>query len=146
ATPNVAPNAAATPNATPTPTQPTPTTAAPPTTAPPTAAAPTTSEPSAAPAARPARPPSAAPAKRDTVRAGMRQLEFAPARIEVTAGTTVVWTNNAPVQHSVVADNGSFDSGLIDPGKRFAHTFTKAGTYTFHCTPHPFMKGVVVVR
>ena len=105
----------------------------------------TNAAPNAAPNARTAAP-RPAPARRDTVRATMRQLEFAPARIEVAAGTTVIWTNNAPLQHSVVADNGSFDSGLIDPGKRYAHTFTTPGTYTFHCTPHPFMKGVVVVR
>ncbi|AHG89356.1 blue (type 1) copper domain protein [Gemmatirosa kalamazoonensis] len=108
----------------------------------PAAAAPTPTAPRTTP-----RPTSAAaPARRDTVRATMRQLEFAPTRIEVAAGTTVIWTNNAPLQHSIVADNGSFDSGLIDPGKRYARTFTKPGTYTFHCTPHPFMKGVVVVR
>jgi plastocyanin len=122
--------------ATPTPAAPAPTSAAPTTT--PTAAAPRPSRPAASSAA--------APARRDTVRANMRQLEFAPTRIEIAAGTTVVWTNNAPLQHSVVADNGGFDSGLIDPGKRYAHTFTKPGTYTFHCLPHPFMKGVVVVR
>jgi plastocyanin len=110
----------------------------------PTAAAPSSA---AAPrASRPAASTAAAPARRDTVRASMKQLEFAPTRIEVAAGTTVIWTNNAPLQHSVVADNGSFDSGLIDPGKRYAHTFTKPGTYTFHCLPHPFMKGVVVVK
>ena len=131
--------------ATPAPTTPAPTTPAPATATPrPNASAPATS---AAPAAsRPSRPASPAPVKRDTVRASMRQLEYAPAHIEVAAGTTVVWTNNAPLQHSIVADNGSFDSGLIDPGKRYSHTFTKPGTYTFHCLPHPFMKGVVVVK
>jgi plastocyanin len=76
----------------------------------------------------------------------MKQLQFEPTRIEVPLGGTVVWTNDAPLQHSVVADNGSFDSGLIDPGKRWSHTFTKPGTYAFHCMPHPFMKGVVVVK
>jgi plastocyanin len=88
----------------------------------------------------------AATARHDTVRTRMRQIQFAPARIDVQAGTTVVWLNDDPLQHSVVADGGGFDSGLIDPGKRWAHTFTKPGTYTFHCTPHPFMKGIVVVH
>ena len=39
-----------------------------------------------------------------------------------------------------------FDSGLIDAGKQWSYTFTRAGSFAFHCTPHPFMKGVVVVR
>jgi plastocyanin len=61
-------------------------------------------------------------------------------------GTTVVWTNNAPLAHTVTADHGSYDSGLIDVGKRWSYTFSRAGTYEFHCTPHPFMTGVVVVK
>jgi plastocyanin len=82
----------------------------------------------------------------DTVRAGMQQLSYTPAEIEVKVGTTVVWTNDAPLAHTVTADDSSFDSGLIDAGRRWSYTFTRAGRFPFHCTPHPFMKGVVVVR
>jgi len=90
--------------------------------------------------------PAAGTAAGDTVRVAMRQLAYEPARIEVTAGTTVVWTNDAPLPHTVTADDGSFDSGVIDVGKRWARTFDRPGTYAVHCTPHPFMKAVVVVR
>lgn len=79
-------------------------------------------------------------------RAGMRNLAFAPGTIEITAGTTVEWTNNDPLQHSVTADNGSFNSGLISTNGKWRHTFTQPGTFTYHCTPHPFMKGTVIVR
>ncbi|MBX6365954.1 MAG: cupredoxin family copper-binding protein [Gemmatimonadetes bacterium] len=79
-------------------------------------------------------------------RATISNLAFGPARLQVAAGTTIVWTNRDPVPHSVTADDGSFDSGVIEPGKTWRHTFTRPGTYNFHCTPHPFMKGVVVVR
>jgi plastocyanin len=58
----------------------------------------------------------------------------------------VEWTNHDPLAHSVVADDGSFDSGLIQSGGTWRHTFTTPGTYTWHCTPHPFMKGTVVVK
>ena len=78
--------------------------------------------------------------------AGMRNLAFVPGTIEVTAGTTVEWTNNDPLSHSVTADDGSFASGLIGSGHKWRHTFTTPGTYTYHCTPHPFMKGTVIVR
>ncbi|HEX6749290.1 MAG TPA: cupredoxin family copper-binding protein [Longimicrobium sp.] len=80
------------------------------------------------------------------VKAGMRNLAFVPARIEIEAGTTVEWTNNDPLQHSVTADDGSFQSGLIGSGNSWRHTFLRPGTYAFHCTPHPFMKGTVVVK
>ncbi|HEU0016335.1 MAG TPA: cupredoxin family copper-binding protein [Longimicrobium sp.] len=78
------------------------------------------------------------------VRAGMRNMAFAPPRLEITAGTTVTWTNNDPLAHTVTS--GGFDSGLIQPGQSWSYTFTTAGTYDYHCTPHPFMKGVVIVR
>lgn len=79
-------------------------------------------------------------------RAGMRNMAFTPARIEIAAGGTVEWTNNDPLAHTVTAADGSFDSGLIQPGGKWSRTFTTPGTYDFNCTPHPFMKGVVIVR
>jgi plastocyanin len=79
-------------------------------------------------------------------RAGMRNMAFTPARIEIAVGGTVEWTNNDPLAHTVTANDRSFDSGLIQPGGKWSHTFTAPGTYDFSCTPHPFMKGVVIVR
>jgi plastocyanin len=79
-------------------------------------------------------------------RAEMRTMTFAPNRIEIVAGTTITWTNNDPLVHSITADDKSWDSGAIEPGQTWSHTFTQPGEYAFHCTPHPFMKGVVVVR
>lgn len=98
-----------------------------------------------APAApSPASPPPAADGP--VTKAGMRNLAFTPARIEVAAGTTVEWTNNDALAHTVTAPDRSFDSGLIQPGGSWRHTFATPGTYDFACTPHPFMKGVVIVR
>ena len=79
-------------------------------------------------------------------RSGMRNMAYAAPRLEVAAGTTVEWTNNDPLAHTVTAADGSFDSGLIQPGATWAYTFTTPGTYDFNCTPHPFMKGVVIVQ
>ena len=76
----------------------------------------------------------------------MRQSAFVPSRLEVAAGATVEWTNRDQVAHSVTADDGSWDSGEIAPGGTWRHTFDAPGTYTIHCTPHPFMTGVIVVR
>ena len=82
----------------------------------------------------------------NATQAEIRAMKFTTDRIEVTAGTTVRWTNNDQLQHTVTATDGSWDSGLINPGGSWTHTFTQPGEYSFHCTPHPFMKGVVVVR
>ena len=81
-----------------------------------------------------------------TATAVIKTLAFQPSRIEVTTGTTVAWTNNDPLEHSVTAIDRSFDSGLIASGASWRHTFTKPGTYQFFCQPHPFMKGVVIVK
>lgn len=76
----------------------------------------------------------------------MKNINYLRPRLEVTVGTTVEWTNRDPLAHTVTAVNGSFNSGLIQPGKTYRHTFTKAGTYSVYCMPHPFMKGTIVVR
>jgi plastocyanin len=82
----------------------------------------------------------------NATRTEIRGMTFGSKRIEVAAGTTIQWTNNDPLVHTVTADDGSWDSGAIEPGKTWAHTFTQPGEYAFHCTPHPFMKAVIIVR
>ena len=60
---------------------------------------------------------------------------------QVLVGDTVVWRNGDGTNHTVTANDGLFDSGYIAPGGTFAHTFTKAGVYPYHCTIHNFMRG-----
>jgi plastocyanin len=93
----------------------------------------------------PTRPAAARPPAR-IARNGMKNVNYLQSRMQITVGTTVVWTNNDPLQHTVTAVDRSFNSGLISPGKTYRHTFNKAGTYRYFCTPHPFMKGTIVVR
>jgi plastocyanin len=81
-----------------------------------------------------------------TVRTGMRNTAYINARIEIVVGSTIIWTNNDAMPHTVTATDKSFDSGMLNAGKTWQHTFTKPGTYNFYCMPHPFMKGVIVVR
>jgi plastocyanin len=83
---------------------------------------------------------------RDTVTAAVQDFLFRPRRLEIRAGATVVWTNNGQLQHTVSAADGSFESGPIEPGQQKSITFTRTGTFPFHCTPHPFMTGLIVVR
>jgi predicted lipoprotein with Yx(FWY)xxD motif/plastocyanin len=68
-----------------------------------------------------------------------------PATTTVAAGTTVSWTNNDSEDHTVTADDNSFDSKNLAPGARFEHTFSSAGSVKYHCTIHPEMTGTVTV-
>ncbi len=71
---------------------------------------------------------------------------YSPQTITITAGSQVTWTNAGSLQHTATADDGSFDSGLVDKGASWSLTFNKPGTYTYHCTPHPWMKATIVVQ
>lgn len=76
----------------------------------------------------------------------IKSFAFAPAAINVAAGTTVTWTNDDSVAHTVTADDSSFNSGNLDPGKSFSHTFTTAGTIAYHCNYHANMHGTITVK
>ena len=82
----------------------------------------------------------------DTLNVSIEDFTFRPGRLEIAPGTTVTWTNRGQVIHTVTADDRSFDSGNIEPGQRRSITFSQAGTFPYRCTPHPFMRGVIVVR
>ncbi len=70
---------------------------------------------------------------------------FSPDTLTVKVGTKVTWTNNESYDHTVASDDGSFDSGNIGQGQSYSFTFTKAGTYSYHCAIHTFMTAKVVV-
>jgi amicyanin len=73
---------------------------------------------------------------------------YSPKTITVKAGTTVTWTNQDSVKHDITSDTESADapkSELLAKGESYSFTFTKPGTYTVHCTPHPYMHGIIVV-
>lgn len=71
---------------------------------------------------------------------------FTPADVTIAAGQSITWTNNGSQAHSATADNaGAFDTGLVQPGDSKSVTFATAGTFTYHCTPHPWMKGTITV-
>jgi plastocyanin len=72
-------------------------------------------------------------------------MAFSPATYTVKAGITVTWTNNDNMIHTVTANDSSFSSGNIPAGGNYSRTFTAAGTYPYHCTIHPGMKGTIVV-
>ena len=72
-------------------------------------------------------------------------FRFNPASLTIHVGDTVTWTNQDSVQHTATANNHSFDTGLLKKGQSASHTFSAAGTFTYFCAVHPYMKGTVVV-
>jgi amicyanin len=69
----------------------------------------------------------------------------APA-LTVASGTTVTWTNNDDIPHTVRAVDGSFHSKAMDTSDSYSFTFTKPGVYSYFCTLHPKMVGKVIVK
>ena len=70
---------------------------------------------------------------------------YEPTEATAKVGQVVKWKNEGAEAHTVTADDGSFDSGSMAPGAEFQFTFSKPGTFTYKCTPHPWATGTVKV-
>jgi plastocyanin len=72
---------------------------------------------------------------------------FTPKSMTVSPGATVTVKNNDSTAHTVTADNKAFDTGPVDAGATKTFTApTKAGSYPYICSIHPFMKATLVVK
>ena len=123
--------------------------------------APAPAEPAPAPAQAAPSPPEAQPladeapgrkrAKPKAIAAAsgsvtIADFTFSPTSITVDVGDTVTWNNNGPTPHSATANDGSFDTGILKKGQSGSHTFNQAGSFSYYCRPHPYMKATVVVQ
>src|SRR4029453_5249197 len=63
----------------------------------------------------------------------------------VPVGGTVTWTNLGAQGHTATSTDGIWDTGTVAPGATAEILFDTPGTYNFVGTPHPWMKGTVVV-
>jgi plastocyanin len=70
---------------------------------------------------------------------------YTPMSVTVTVGDSVTWENVGDQPHTATADDGSWDTDVIDPGDSASIAFDTAGKYTYYCVPHPWMKGTVIV-
>jgi plastocyanin len=70
---------------------------------------------------------------------------YMPAAATVSVGTQITWTNTGAVPHTVTFEDGP-DSGLLESGGTFQHTFETAGTFGYICTIHPAMTGTITVE
>jgi len=73
-------------------------------------------------------------------------FSFTPERITVKAGTTITWTNEDDIPHTVASSAKLFKSKALDTDDKYAFTFTTPGVYQYFCSLHPHMTGTVVVE
>ena len=79
----------------------------------------------------------------------IRDMMFTPSQITIQKGGTVTWTNNDTTTHTVIDDLagvGGPNSGDIAPGSNYSFTFLKTGSFQYHCSIHPSMRGTIVVK
>jgi plastocyanin len=74
------------------------------------------------------------------------KFQFTPKEITVTPGTTIRWINKDETPHTLKASDGSFVSKAMDTDDKYEHTFATEGDFSYFCTLHPFMTGVVHVH
>jgi plastocyanin len=90
----------------------------------------------------------ASPALADEVGVEVGHNRLDPAEVRIEVGDTVVFHNvdAMPGGHTVVADDGSFESPPLEKDGRFEHTFEEKGTVTYHIEQHPDARGKIVVE
>jgi plastocyanin len=76
----------------------------------------------------------------------IRKFAFAPKEITVAPGTKVTWTNRDETPHTISAADKTFLSKAMDTDDRYEYTFASEGDFSYFCTLHPFMTGIVHVR
>ena len=87
----------------------------------------------------------ATPALAADVAVKIGNFTFGPQEVKVKAGTTVTWTNEDDIPHTVVSPN-NFRSQVLDTDGTYSFTFTTPGTYKYFCSLHPHMTGAILVE
>jgi plastocyanin len=76
----------------------------------------------------------------------IKNFDFHPMALTVSAGTTVTWKNLDGEPHTVTSTDGLFRSGALDENDTFAFRFAKRGTYKYLCSIHPRMVATIMVK
>jgi glucose/arabinose dehydrogenase/plastocyanin len=71
---------------------------------------------------------------------------FQPPSVSINTGDSVRWTEMDGAFHTTTSDTSIWDSGSLPFQGQFTFTFTGAGDYPYHCTPHSFMHGSITVQ
>jgi plastocyanin len=76
------------------------------------------------------------PSTGSTVEISIADFSFSPKDVTIKVGTMVTWTNQDSAVHTVTSDTDLFESGSLTKGISYSYTFSTAGTFAYHCTPH----------
>jgi plastocyanin len=77
----------------------------------------------------------------------IKDFAFNPQTITVKSGEKVTWINRDEEPHTVVSVEKQFKkSSALDTDQEFTITAGAPGTYTYFCSVHPKMTGMIVVE
>jgi plastocyanin len=80
----------------------------------------------------------------------MLDTAYNPETLTVDAGTTVTWVNEDDFEHTVTSGTRDSPTDLFDEtvaaDESFSYTFEEPGTYSYYCSIHPGMDGVIIVQ
>ena len=106
------------------------------------------SQPASGPASQPAGSAGAVCAAVDSgaVTVDIEGNAYSPDPVTAAVGQAIQWTNADAVPHTATLDDGDCGTATIDAGATLGLVFNVAGTYAYHCTVHPEMKGTIEVE
>lgn len=90
--------------------------------------------------------PTAVPAAPARIEIDISGFAFSPEELTIAVGTEVVWTNGDSAKHTVTANEGAFDSPVLEEGDTFSFVFTTPGTFAYFCNFHPDMTATITVE
>lgn len=77
----------------------------------------------------------------------IKDFAFSSKELKIKKGDSVTWTNFDAIKHTVTSDSrGELNSKLLSANENYQHTFNDAGIFNYHCAPHPYMKGTIIVE
>jgi len=76
----------------------------------------------------------------------IRDFLFEPPNVSIPAGTEVTWVNHDAAPHDATHDDRDWEIDRLNRNDNDTLTFDTSGTYTYHCSIHPYMKGTITVR
>ena len=90
------------------------------------------------------------------------EVWYDPPQLYATVGDTITWYNDDKEGHTVTSGEGSgrfgwmsdnfgtpngiFDSGRFMPGESWSYKFEESGTFSYYCTIHPWMEGILIIE
>ena len=93
-----------------------------------------------------AMPIAALPARAADAMIVMKNFDFSPMDVTVTAGSTVTWKNMDGEPHTVASAEGLFRSPALDQDDTYSFKFDKPGVFKYICSIHPKMRAAVTVK